>query len=84
MSTIFWVVSGVLIHSMYGYKECGGIGTFDGKINECHEIKIIEILAWTIAGVSVIATIPVVMNAMKRRKRQFEAKREAKKTERSG
>ena len=38
-------------------------------------LKIIEIIAWVLAGVSVIATVPVVMNAMKRRKRQAEMKR---------
>jgi len=65
LSTVFWIVSGVLIHHMWGYKECGGVGPAKGGLNECHEIKIIEILAWVIAGVSVLATIPVVMIAMK-------------------
>jgi hypothetical protein len=50
------------------------VGGIRGGLTECHELKIIEIIAWVIAGVSVIATIPVVMNAMKRRKRQSEMK----------
>jgi len=37
-------------------------------MTECHELKIIEIIAWVLAGVSVLATIPVLMNATKRRK----------------
>ncbi|KAJ9621702.1 hypothetical protein H2203_007191 [Taxawa tesnikishii (nom. ined.)] len=78
LSTVFWVVSGVLIHQMWGYKQCGGVGGIKGGLNECHEIKIIEILAWVIAGVSVVATVPVLMNAMKRRKRQAEQKMEEK------
>lgn len=77
LSTIFWIVSGILIKHMWGYKECGGVGGIKGGLNECHEIKIIEILAWVIAGVSVLASIPVSMNALKRRKRQAEAKKTA-------
>jgi len=84
LSTIFWVVSGVLIHQMWGYVQCGGVGALEGGLNECHEIKIIEIIAWVIAGVSVLASIPVVMNAMKRRKRQMEMKERNRKTARSG
>ena len=75
LSTVFWIVSGVIIHQMWGYKECGGVGGFKGGLNECHEIKIIEILAWVIAGVSVVATVPVLVFALKRRRRQAEAKR---------
>jgi hypothetical protein len=37
-------------------------------------LKIIEIIAWVLAAVSVIATIPVVMEAGKRRKTQAERK----------
>ncbi|KAK9794567.1 hypothetical protein AB5N19_00383 [Seiridium cardinale] len=84
ISTILWIVSGVLIHQMWGYVECENEGVandFDqfksqvsGGLSECHEIKIIEIIAWCIAGVSIIATIPVVMTAMQRRKQQHQAK----------
>lgn len=75
LSTIFWVVSGVLIHSMWGTIKCNqGIGKPKGGLTECHELRIIEIIAWVLAGVSVLATIPVVMNAGKRRKRQLERK----------
>ena len=59
---------------MWGYKECGGVGGLNGGLNECHEIKIIEILAWVIAGVSIVATVPVLMFALKRRRKQAEAK----------
>ena len=74
LSTVFWIVSGVLIHHMWGYKECNGIEHFKNGVSECHEIKIIEILAWVIAAVSVIATVPVIMFALARRKRQAERK----------
>lgn len=40
----------------------------EGGITLCHEIKTIEIIAWCIAGVSVIATVPVVKTWMDRRK----------------
>ena len=80
LSTIFWIVSGVLIHQMWGVIICNqGVGGIKGGLTECHELKIIEILAWVLAGVSVLATIPVLMNATKRRK--MERKR---KTETSG
>lgn len=60
---------------MYGVIICNqGVGGVKGGLTECHELKIIEIIAWVIAGVSIIATIPVAMNAMKRRKRQHEMK----------
>jgi len=65
---------------MWGYKECGGIGALKGGLNECHEIKTIEIIAWVIAGVSVVATVPVVKDALHRRRKQADAKREAGKT----
>lgn len=78
VSTILWIISGVLIHQMWGYVECANEGVADdfgefksqimGGLSECHEIKIIEILAWAIAAVSILATIPVVMTAMKRKK----------------
>lgn len=61
---------------MWGYKECNGIEHFKNGVSECHEIKIIEILAWVIAGISVVATVPVVMFALARRKRQAERKME--------
>ncbi|KAG9241532.1 hypothetical protein BJ878DRAFT_545156 [Calycina marina] len=80
MSTILWVVSGVLIHQMWGYAECQNEGiadTFDEAeaqlkegLSECHEIKIIEIIAWVIAAISVVASIPVVVLALKSRKEQ--------------
>ena len=59
---------------MWGYKECNGTEHFKNGVSECHEIKIIEILAWVIAAVSVVATVPVVMFALARRKRQAEQK----------
>ncbi|KAH8193492.1 hypothetical protein TruAng_012342 [Truncatella angustata] len=78
ISTILWIVSGILIHQMWGYVECENEGianSFEefksqvsGGLSECHEIKIIEIIAWAIAGVSVLATIPVVITALKKRK----------------
>ncbi|XMA20059.1 hypothetical protein WAI453_012850 [Rhynchosporium graminicola] len=83
ISTILWIVSGVLIHQMWGLIKCneglGGVKELRDGLSECHELKIIEIIAWVLAGVSVLATVPVVMNAMKRRKRQA-----ARKTETSG
>ncbi|PSR88480.1 hypothetical protein BD289DRAFT_232569 [Coniella lustricola] len=86
ISTILWIVSGVLIHQIWGYVECANAGipdTFDefksqveGGLSLCHEIKIIEIIAWTIAGVSVLATIPVVKTYMERRRSKMEAKKQ--------
>ncbi|KAF3914624.1 hypothetical protein AA313_de0201672 [Arthrobotrys entomopaga] len=73
LSTVFWVVSGVLIHHMWGYKECGGVGPLKGGLNECHEIKIIEILAWIIAAVSVVGSIPVVMIALENHRNKKQA-----------
>lgn len=85
MSTILWVVSGVLIHQMWGYVECANSGIADnfdefksqieGGLSLCHEIKIIEITAWVIAAVSVLATIPVVKIYMERRKTRMQNKR---------
>jgi hypothetical protein len=60
---------------MWGLIICNqGVGHLRGGLTECHELKIIEIIAWVLAGVSVLATVPVVMNAMKRRKTQLERK----------
>ena len=60
---------------MWGVIICNqGVGHIKGGLTECHELKIIEILAWVLAGVSVLAAIPVVMNATKRRKMQSERK----------
>jgi hypothetical protein len=82
LSTIFWIISGVLIHQMWGYVECENAGVVkstedlksrvQGGLSLCHEIKIIEIVAWVIAGVNVLATIPVVMTWMKTRKAKHE------------
>ncbi|KAJ7154505.1 hypothetical protein C8R46DRAFT_1116844 [Mycena filopes] len=69
LSTIFWVVSGVLIHTLFGLIECGGIGQAKGGLNECHELKIIEILSWVLAGMAVVSSVPVVMRAVADRKR---------------
>jgi hypothetical protein len=75
ISTILWIVSGVLIQQMWGVIICNqGIGGIRGRLTECHELKIIEIIAWVLAGVSVLASVPVVVNATKRRKRQAERK----------
>jgi heme/copper-type cytochrome/quinol oxidase subunit 2 len=71
LSTIFWIVSGVLIHQLWGYIECGGVGRLQGGLNECHELKIIEILAWVLAAVSILATVPVISNSMKRYKNKM-------------
>lgn len=69
MSTILWVVSGVLIHSMWGVIICNqGLGSPKGGMTECHELKVIEIIAWVLAGVSVLATIMVLWQAFQRRK----------------
>ncbi len=68
MSTILWVISGILIHTMYGYFECGGVGKAKGGINECHTTKIVEIIAWVLAAISVIATGPQVWAGIKKMK----------------
>lgn len=84
MSTILWVISGVLIHQIWGYVECANAGIPDdldefksqvqGGLSLCHEIKTIEIIAWCIAAVSVVATIPVVKIYLQRRKHRMEKK----------
>lgn len=74
VSTGLWIASGVIIHQMWGYIECGGIGGAKGGLSMCHELKIIEIIAWVLAAVSILAAIPVVMHAMQRRKGQAERK----------
>ncbi len=63
---------------MWTYVECQNEGIADsftefksqveGGLSLCHEIKTIEIIAWVIAGVSVIATIPVIMTYMRRKR----------------
>lgn len=73
------------MHQMWGYVECENSGIANdfgqfksqimGGLSECHEIKIIEILAWTIAAVSMAATVPVTMSAFKRKKREHERKK---------
>ncbi|KZV98116.1 hypothetical protein EXIGLDRAFT_728946 [Exidia glandulosa HHB12029] len=79
LSTIFWVVSGVLIHTLFGLIECGGVGSFGNlKINECHELKIIEWLAWALSIMAVISSIPVIARAWRRRKAQMERKKAEK------
>jgi len=71
ISTILWIVSGVLMHSMWGIILCNqGVGRVRGGLTECHELKIIEIIAWVLAAISILATIPVVMEATKRRKEE--------------
>lgn len=53
---------------MWGIIICKqGVGGIKGGLTECHELKIIEIIAWVLATVGVLATIPVVMNASKKR-----------------
>ena len=75
ISTILWIVSGVLIHQMWGVIECNqGVGGVKGGLTPCHQLKIIEIIAWVLAAVSVLAAVPVVMNASKRRKSQKDRK----------
>lgn len=64
---------------MYGYFECGGLGQPEGGLNECHTTKIVEILAWTLAAVSIVATVPVVMNAGKRKKNAKTSKKSSEK-----
>ncbi|KIM20729.1 hypothetical protein M408DRAFT_333836 [Serendipita vermifera MAFF 305830] len=68
LNTVFWIVGGVLVHQTLGYIECGGVGPVKGGLSECHELKIIEILAWIIAASSIVITVPIVMGAMKRQK----------------
>ncbi|KAJ6471641.1 hypothetical protein C8R47DRAFT_1077290 [Mycena vitilis] len=75
MSTIFWIVSGVLIHTLFGLIECGGVGEAKGGLNECHELKIIEILSWVLAAMAVVSSVPVVMRAGAQRKKQMEQKK---------
>ncbi|KAF7292058.1 hypothetical protein MIND_01231900 [Mycena indigotica] len=74
LSTIFWIVSGVLIHTLFGLIECGGVGRIQGGLNECHELKIIEVLSWVLAGMSVVSAVPVVMRALDERKHKLERK----------
>ncbi|KAJ6529225.1 hypothetical protein B0H19DRAFT_1006647 [Mycena capillaripes] len=74
LSTIFWIVSGVLIHTLFGLIECGGVGEVKGGLNECHELKIIEILSWVLAAMSIVSAIPVVSRAMAERKKRMEQK----------
>lgn len=71
---------------MWGYVECANAGIPDsiqeaesqieGGLTLCHEVKIIEIIAWVIAGVSVLATIPVVKTYMRRRKDKLQKKQQ--------
>lgn len=85
ISTILWVVSGILIHQMWGYVECANTGIADnfaefksqieGGLSLCHEVKIIEIIAWVIAGLSVLGTIPVVKEYVQRRKSRAQSRR---------
>jgi hypothetical protein len=77
LSTIFWIVSGVLIHTLFGLIECGGLGKI-GKLSECHELKIIEWLAWSLSIMSVLSSIPIITRAWNRRKAQLERKRNEK------
>ncbi|KAJ7101897.1 hypothetical protein C8R44DRAFT_808848 [Mycena epipterygia] len=71
LSTIFWIVSGVLIHTLFGLIQCGG--------NECHELKIIEVLSWVLAGMSIVASVPVVSRALVDRKHRMERKKHGNK-----
>jgi Zn-dependent membrane protease YugP len=60
---------------MWGIILCRpGVGNIRAGLTECHELKIIEIIAWVLAALSIIATIPVLMDASKRRKEQAERK----------
>jgi len=78
VSTILWVISGGLIYQMWTYVECQNNGVPDslakfksevsGGLTLCHEIKTIEIIAWVIAAVSVVALIPVFRTYLKKRK----------------
>ncbi|KAF7326180.1 hypothetical protein MKEN_00470100 [Mycena kentingensis (nom. inval.)] len=78
LSTIFWIVSGVLIHTLFGLIECGGVVRTGGikglKLSECHELKIIEILSWVLAGMSIVSSVPVVMRWLNERKERMERK----------
>lgn len=68
---------------MWGYVECANTGIADsftefksqveGGLSLCHEVKIIEIIAWVIAGMSVLGTIPVVKEYIQRRKSRRQA-----------
>ncbi|KAH8898876.1 hypothetical protein GQ53DRAFT_742042 [Thozetella sp. PMI_491] len=88
VSTILWIVSGVLIYQIWQYVECQNNGVPDsfeefksqvsGGLSLCHEIKTIEIIAWAIAAVSVVSTIPVVMTWMKSRRSRKQAAGERK------
>jgi hypothetical protein len=74
LSTIFWIISGVLIHTLFGLIECGGVGKIAGGLSECHELKIIEVLSWVLAGMSIVSAVPVVLRAMKVRKEKMSRK----------
>jgi hypothetical protein len=80
VSTILWIISGGLIYQMWHYMECANAGIPDsfgefksqveGGLSLCHEIKTIEILAWVIAAVSVVAAGFVVRKWMRNKKRE--------------
>ena len=63
---------------MWQYVECPNEGvptSFDkfksevsGGMTLCHEIKTIEIIAWVLAAMSLIATIPVIKTYMQIKK----------------
>ncbi len=85
ISTILWIASGVLIYQLWQYVECQNNGipdNFDqfksqvsGGLSLCHEIKIIEIIAWIIAALSVVAAIPVVKVYLELRREQPRTRR---------
>jgi len=82
LSAIFWVVSGVLVHQLYGLIECGGVKVDHAnplsagnlKLSECHELKVIEWIAWWLAGLSVITAVPVAYGWVHKRKEARERK----------
>lgn len=66
ISIILWVISGILTHPIWGHGESENEGIanefqqsksqVEGGLSKYREIKIIEIIDWCIAGVSVLAT----------------------------
>jgi len=85
VSTILWIISGGIIYQMWTYVECANEGIPDntqelksqlaGGLSLCHEIKTIEIIAWCIAAVSIIAAIPLTMTYIKDKKSKQDSAR---------
>lgn len=77
---------GVLIKTLFGLIECGGVkvssqASQNLKLSECHELKIIEWLAWALAIVAVITAVPVAFGWIHKRKEDHKRKQKNDMTE---